>query len=69
MEGKYKHYTAWGHSTVINPWGEVVGTCSEGEDIVVVDLEIEDVKKMREGIPVSKQKRDDMYQLVDGANA
>ena len=52
-----------------NPWGEVVGTCIKEEDIVVVDLEIEDVKKMWEGIPVSKQKRDDMYQLVDGANA
>ena len=66
VEGKYKHYTAWGHSTAVNPWGEVVGTCGSGEDIVVVDLEIGDVGKMRQGIPIALQKRTDMYNLVDG---
>mmetsp|Transcript_12029 Transcript_12029/g.18062 ORF Transcript_12029/g.18062 Transcript_12029/m.18062 type:complete len:393 (+) Transcript_12029:20-1198(+) len=66
QEGKYKHYTAWGHSTVINPWGEVVGTCGSDEDVVVVDLELGDVSKMRQGIPTASQKRDDLYKLVDG---
>lgn len=61
--GKYKHYTAWGHSTVISPWGEVVGTCGSEEDIVVVDLDLGEVKKMREGIPTANQKREDMYKL------
>jgi len=65
-EGKYKHYTAWGHSTVINPWGEVVGTCGSEEDIVLVDLDLGDVSKMRQGIPTANQKRDDVYQLLDG---
>ena len=55
QEEKYKHYTAWGHSTVINPWGEVVGTCGSDEEIVVVDLELGDVGKMRQGIPVASQ--------------
>eukprot|EP00554_Chaetoceros_debilis_P001534 CAMPEP_0194092906 /NCGR_PEP_ID=MMETSP0149-20130528/48401_1 /TAXON_ID=122233 /ORGANISM="Chaetoceros debilis, Strain MM31A-1" /LENGTH=321 /DNA_ID=CAMNT_0038778005 /DNA_START=192 /DNA_END=1157 /DNA_ORIENTATION=+ len=64
-EGKYKHYTAWGHSTVINPWGEVVGTCGAEEDIVVVDLAMGDVARMREGIPTFSQKRDDMYKLTE----
>ena len=64
-EGEYKHYTAWGHSTVINPWGEVIGTCGHDEDIVVVDLDINEVSKMREGIPTFSQKRHDMYKLSD----
>ena len=59
----YKHYTAWGHSTVISPWGEVVGTCGSEEDLVVVDLDMGEVKKMREGIPTANQKRDDLYRL------
>jgi Predicted amidohydrolase len=62
---KYKHYTAWGHSTVVNPWGEVVGTCGEEESLVVVDLDMERVAKMREGIPTMKQKRNDLYNLLD----
>jgi omega-amidase len=64
-EGEYKHYTAWGHSTVINPWGEVIGTCGHDEDIVMVDLDINEVSKMREGIPTFSQKRHDMYKLSD----
>eukprot|EP00557_Chaetoceros_sp_GSL56_P007675 CAMPEP_0176503654 /NCGR_PEP_ID=MMETSP0200_2-20121128/15483_1 /TAXON_ID=947934 /ORGANISM="Chaetoceros sp., Strain GSL56" /LENGTH=327 /DNA_ID=CAMNT_0017902969 /DNA_START=252 /DNA_END=1235 /DNA_ORIENTATION=- len=64
-QSKYKHYTAWGHSTVVNPWGEVVGTCGEEESLVVVDLDMDRVKKMREGIPTMKQKRHDLYRLLD----
>lgn len=66
VEGKYKHYTAWGHSTVISPWGEVVGTCGHEEEVVVVDLEMEAVSNMRQGIPTANQKRSDMYSLTDG---
>ena len=51
---------------MINPWGEVVGTCGSDEEIVVVDLELGCVGKMRQGIPVASQKRDDLYKLVDG---
>lgn len=65
IQSKYKHYTSWGHSTVVNPWGEVVGTCGEEESLVVVDLDMERVKKMREGIPTMKQKRHDLYRLLD----
>jgi hypothetical protein len=31
----------------------------------VVDLDMERVKKMREGIPTMKQKRHDLYRLLD----
>ena len=63
---KYPHYTAWGHSTAINPWGEVIGTCDEKESIVICDLDMSKVKEMREGIPTSKQKRSDLYKLLEG---
>lgn len=66
-EREHKHYTAWGHSSVVNPWGEVIGTCGHDEDIVVVDLNLDEVKQMREGIPTFTQKRHDMYRLSDGS--
>ena len=62
-EGKYKHYTAWGHSTVVDPWGEVVAKAGAGEEIVVCDLNLDRVEEVRSGVPIRNQKRVDMYKL------
>lgn len=31
-------YIAWGHSTVVDPWGKVVSSAAEGEEVIVADL-------------------------------
>ena len=62
-KAKYPHYTAWGHSTVISPWGNVVATCDEQEALVICDLELDDVATMRQSIPTASQKRNDLYSL------
>lgn len=62
---KYPHYTAWGHSTVVNPWGEVIATTDEKEGIIIVDLDMERVNEVRSSIPTSSQKREDLYNLAD----
>lgn len=67
-EGKYPHYSAWGHSTAVSPWGEVIATCDENPNIVVVDLDMSKVAEMRLAIPTCSQKRNDLYQLVGGAD-
>ena len=114
-------YVAWGHSSVINPWGEVISkagsyirsTCpinmpfpllschiylfysitttlpypyliltlflpypyspcphctsslGTGEETIYAELEMDQVKTMRQNIPCWGQKRTDMYELVD----
>ena len=60
-EGKYKGYEAWGHSSGVSPWGEVVATTEEKEDVVYVEVDLGKVKAMKEGIPTSEQKREDLY--------
>lgn len=50
---------------MVNPWGEVVGTCDEKEAVVIAGLDMEEVKNMRQGIPTFGQKRNDLYKLVD----
>ena len=50
----------------MNPWGEVIATCDEKEAVVVADLDMEEVKNMRQGIPTFSQKRLDLYKLGDG---
>ncbi|KAJ0388719.1 hypothetical protein P43SY_011911 [Pythium insidiosum] len=57
-------YQAWGHSTVISPWGEVVATCEHSDAIVYADLELEKVDTMRCNIPTSLQTRSDLYELT-----
>ena len=56
-------YHAWGHSTVVSPWGDVVATTSHEPDIVFAELDFEKVEEIRTNIPVSKQKREDLYSL------
>lgn len=56
-------YLAWGHSSVISPWGEVLATTDEKESVVYADMHLEKIDEMRQGIPCWSQKRADMYKL------
>ena len=62
---KYPHYSAWGHSSAISPWGEVIATCDEQPAMVIADLDMNKVKEMRLAIPTMMQKRHDLYRLVE----
>jgi len=64
-DSPYPHYSAWGHSTVVSPWGEIVATCDEKPGVVIADLDMNKVNEMRMGIPTMDQKRNDMYRLVN----
>lgn len=64
-DDEYPHYSAWGHSTVVSPWGEIVATCDEKPGVVIADLDMNKVKEMRMAIPTMDQKRNDMYRLVN----
>ncbi|GAA5944150.1 hypothetical protein JCM3775_001081 [Rhodotorula graminis] len=54
-------YKAWGHSSLFDPMGKTVGQLEEKEDILFVDLDPEVVNKARAGIPVTVQRRFDVY--------
>ncbi len=62
-EPKYPPYRAWGHSTAIAPWGDIIATTDEKESIVVADIDLTKVTTMRQSIPVQDQKRTDLYEL------
>jgi omega-amidase len=55
---------AWGHSSVISPWGEVLTEANEGEEIVTADIDFAILHEMRQNIPCWKQKRQDIYRLT-----
>lgn len=54
---------------MVNPWGEVIATCDEKENVVVADLNMDEVTQMRQGIPTFSQRRHDLYKVVDVTNA
>ncbi|KAJ3293204.1 hypothetical protein HK104_004670 [Borealophlyctis nickersoniae] len=57
-------YVAWGHSTVVDPMGSVIATTDEKEDIVYADVDIGKIEEARMSIPVSTQRRFDVYRNV-----
>lgn len=57
-------YVAWGHSTVMDPWGTVVAKAEEKEEIVYAEIDLEKLKNIRNQVPITKQRRSEMYRVV-----
>lgn len=57
-------YHAYGHSLVVDPYGKVVAEAGEGEEIVYAELDPAVIELVRSGIPVSSQRRFDIYSDV-----
>jgi len=55
-------YVAWGHSMVIDPWGQVMQSADAAEAILVQDIDCTAVDQVRAQIPVSRQTRSDLYE-------
>lgn len=52
-----KRFT-YGHSMIINPWGEVIADAGHGTGIIVTDIDMEEVGKARGRIPSLNHDRD-----------
>lgn len=61
--GKKHAYTAFGHSMIIDPWGNIMKRCREGEQIITAELDMDDVNQIRQQLPSLKNIRQDIYQL------
>ncbi|GJD06174.1 Nitrilase homolog 2 [Galdieria sulphuraria] len=56
-------YQAWGHSMIASPWGDIVISTEFQEDLLISEVKKELVQKTRVSIPLSKQRRSDLYEL------
>jgi omega-amidase len=54
-------YVAWGHSTLVDPMGQVIGKTDESESIVYGVLDGDFIAETRSSIPTSTQRRFDLY--------
>lgn len=60
-----KDYQAWGHSMLVGPWGEIMEQADHRPGIWYAEVEPLEANRVREQIPMSKQRRTDLYELVD----
>ncbi|WP_292934317.1 carbon-nitrogen hydrolase family protein [Noviherbaspirillum sp.] len=47
----------WGHSMLIDPWGEVKSVLPEGEGIVIGDVDPAHLQRVRESLPALKHRK------------
>ena len=58
---KTASYVAYGHSLVANPWGDVISEASEKEEIIISEIDLGFVNKIRREFPLLKHRREDVY--------
>jgi predicted amidohydrolase len=51
----------YGHSMIIEPWGEILAAASDGDQVVVADLDRNQVIRRRQQIPVFHARRSEIY--------
>lgn len=56
-------YQSWGHSIVCSPWGEVMTQMDEKEGVLLASLDLDRVDRVRNELPLLKQRRTDIYRL------
>jgi nitrilase len=47
----------WGHSMVIDPWGEIVAVLDEGEGVVLAEVDAERIAQVRQQLPALQHRR------------
>lgn len=57
------NYVSYGHSIVVSPWGEIVAQLDEKTGILIADIDLDYVDKIRDEFPMLKHRRNDVYQV------
>ncbi|KAF8951481.1 hypothetical protein BGZ46_003954 [Entomortierella lignicola] len=60
-------YHAWGHSTIVGPAGDVIQQTDEKQSIIYADLDLSVMADFRQSIPLTTQRRFDLYVDVSKA--
>lgn len=58
-------YVAYGHSLIVDPWGRVIGEAGEDEEIIYATIDQSYIKKVREELPLLKNRRNDIYGIIE----
>ena len=59
--GRANDTVFFGHSMIINPWGEVLAEGDEAETIVSSELDLAEVDRIRTQFPVLSDRRNELF--------
>jgi len=54
-------YHSYGHSLVVSPWGDVLVEASEDEKLIISEIDLNEINKIREELPLLENRRTDLY--------
>lgn len=54
-------YIAFGHSMITDPWGQIVSEADEKESIIISDISLDYLDKIREELPLLKHRKPAVY--------
>lgn len=60
ISGK-NNFECYGHASIIDPWGNVLCECGEGNGVGVAVIDLDYLKKVRTRMPVFEHRRYDLY--------
>lgn len=56
-------YTSYGNSLIVSPWGDIIERLNEKEGIIIKELDLEKIEKVRKELPLLKHRRKEIYNL------
>ena len=54
-------YVSYGNSIAVDPWGRIIYRADAEEAMGIIDLDLNEVEKVREQLPLLKAMRNDLY--------
>lgn len=59
------NYNSYGHSIVVDPWGDIINNLEFEEDIMIEEIDLNRISEIREQLPLLKHRRLDLYDVVN----
>jgi predicted amidohydrolase len=60
-------YIAYGHSMIVDPWGEVLGQAGASEEIIYAEMNSSRIRDVRNQLPLLENRRKDIYRVTEGS--
>ncbi|XP_040071204.1 omega-amidase NIT2-like [Ixodes scapularis] len=57
-------YVPWGHSMLVDPVGKVVQSAGTEEEVLMSEVDLDHLSKVRKQMPIMKHHRNDLYDVI-----
>ena len=61
-------YISYGHSLIVSPFGEILSQMNDEEGFITYTIDLINVEKIRNELPLLKHRRKDLYELKEIKN-